>query len=306
MKEIIDLSNNLISKSNCDGVAVAVIDFRKGQFKFFENLNHKVTQSGSSLYFDYASLTKPLMNSFTYIASELNDEELYLLLNHRAGLPAWGLLRKDCWREQILSYPLIHSQEVYSDFSALRYMLEFSKKTNLNFKDAVFENLDKDIKFWLDLSEKEKCLQNGYYGQKPNIGHVHDPNSFNIREFTSHAGLFGTVESLASTLINFNINCNFLELVMNQIYLEKGKNRFVYGFDTVSDPTSTLAGVGCSDRTFGHLGFTGTSFWIDPLKQIGHIILTNSTKEYWFDKKNLNTFRKEVGKYVWNMRGIEC
>ena len=50
------------------------------------------------------------------------------------------------------------------------------------------------------------------------------------------------------------------------------KERFILGFDTVQNPSNTLAGAGCSDSCFGHLGFTGTSFWIDAKKEIGHII----------------------------------
>jgi hypothetical protein len=299
VKDIIELSKNLISESNCDGVAVAVLDFSNHTYRSFENLNNEICVEKSKIYFDYASLTKPLMNSFTYIANKLSDEELYLLLNHRAGIPAWGLLPKHNWRDQILSYQLKKSTTEYSDFSALRYMLDFSKKTSKDFKNSVFENLDPKIKFWLDMTGKELCLQNGYYNQKPNIGCVHDPNSYNIKDFTNHAGLFGTIESLAKTFLDFDKNFNLLEKVNDKINNEKHEHRYVYGFDTVSDTENTLAGAGCSPNTFGHLGFTGTSVWIDPEQQLGHIILTNSTKEYWFDKEKLNIFRKTLGNLTW-------
>ena len=81
--------------------------------------------------------------------------------------------------------------------------------------------------------------------------------------------------------------------------LYNSQNRFENGWDRVEDPSSTLAGAGCSNRTFGHLGFTGTSIWIDSVKKLGHVILSNATKNYWYDKKSLNIYRRNLGKLVW-------
>ena len=142
MQKIINLSQKLVANSDCDAVAMAIIDFNKNDFVFFENIDGKVETKKSQIYFDYASLTKPLMNSFTYLNEKMDDEDLSLLLNHSAGLPAWGLLPKSNWKEQILSYPIKKSETLYSDFSALRYMLEVENKTGLNFKDLVFKNLE--------------------------------------------------------------------------------------------------------------------------------------------------------------------
>ncbi len=65
------------------------------------------------------------------------------------------------------------------------------------------------------------------------------------------------------------------------------------------NPDDTLAGRGCGEFTFGHLGFTGTSIWIDPEKMKGHVILSNATKFHWFDKTNLNDMRRVIGEQVW-------
>jgi CubicO group peptidase (beta-lactamase class C family) len=46
------------------------------------------------------------------------------------------------------------------------------------------------------------------------------------------------------------------------------------GFDGKSDEGST-AGVRLGPRTFGHLGFTGTSVWLDPDAEIVVALLTN-------------------------------
>lgn len=295
MKERLkELTKDFFIDSHCDAVAVGVLDFDQHKFDVFEVSFLDSEAHAGEIYFDLASLTKPLVNSLLHISQNINDPTLELILNHRAGIPAWGLLSKSSWKEQILSYDVKESDTVYSDFSALRYMLELEKKIGKNLKEEVFKNLSDKIIHWLDLPNDKLTLQNGYYGGKPNIGKVHDPNAYNIKEFLSHAGLFGTVEGLCETLINFNKNYNLLERMQT-----KSEHRFKNGFDTVTNPQETLAGAGCSDKTFGHLGFTGTSFWIDPDKKLGHVILSNATKFSWYDKKGLNLFRKELGALVW-------
>ncbi len=47
------------------------------------------------------------------------------------------------------------------------------------------------------------------------------------------------------------------------------------GWDTPSPPSSS--GCHFSPRSFGHLGFTGTSIWIDPDRQLTVTLLTNRT-----------------------------
>ena len=64
-------------------------------------------------------------------------------------------------------------------------------------------------------------------------------------------------------------------------------------------PNDTLAGNGCSQATAGHLGFTGTSVWIDFEKEVGHIILSNATQNYWYEKAGLNQLRRTIGQLVW-------
>ena len=47
------------------------------------------------------------------------------------------------------------------------------------------------------------------------------------------------------------------------------------GWDTPSKNGKSTAGDYFSNKTYGHLGFTGTSLWIDPEKDIIVILLTN-------------------------------
>src|SRR5207249_2713261 len=53
------------------------------------------------------------------------------------------------------------------------------------------------------------------------------------------------------------------------------------GWDTPSSPSQS--GKHFSPQSFGHLGYTGTSLWIDPERQLSVVLLTNRT---WPDCRN--------------------
>lgn len=300
MKNIAHIISSLMPTGPMDAMGVGVIDFKANSFEAIEaNLNDgKVNYSPEPLlYFDLASLTKVLTNSLSYfLKPDAFSDEMKLCLNHRGGLPAWGLLTKNGWKEQILSYPIKESETLYSDFSALRVMLELEKK-GINQKNLCQEIWDKETMYWTDLPAWYPVVQFGYKNSRPNFGRVHDPNAWTINEFCSHAGLFSTTDGLCRTLLNYQQKTDFVSKVKAD--LKNHKHRYALGWDRVMNPKDTLAGTGCGEFTFGHLGFTGTSIWIDPDQMKGHIILSNTTKFHWFDKTNLNDMRRAIGEYVW-------
>lgn len=296
-----NLCDQYLLTSNADCLAVGIIDFKSGGFESFEL---RPRESDAKLYFDLASLTKPLTNSLAYFASpEVVDEKMLLLLNHQAGLPAWGLLPRHGWREQLLTYPIQASETLYSDFSANRFMLEFDKRSGQSLNKTCEEFWDREVCNWLELSALNGSIQFphcGFINGRPNFGAVHDPNAWNIKEFMSHAGLFATIDGVCKTLLNYEKKLQLLSrMAENLQYNQKhGQNRFVLGWDTPQGDMS-LAGTGCSNLTFGHLGFTGTSIWIDCQRKVGQVLLTNAVKLYWFDKKELNPLRRKIGQLVW-------
>ena len=301
MQKILQIVQTIMPHEAFDALGVGVIDFKKNQFSALE-FNHfeddlKV-KTEPTLYFDLASLTKPLTNSLSYfLQPDAFDAQSLLCLSHRAGLPAWGLLPQKGWKEQILSYPVKESDTLYSDFSALRVMLELEKK-GINQKTLCQTVWDKETMNWLDLPAYFPTPQYGFKNCLPNFGQVHDPNAWVLKSFCSHAGLFSTVDGLCRTLLNYQSKTGFISKV--QADLLKHKNRFSFGWDRVENPQNTLAGAGCGPQTFGHLGFTGTSIWIDPDKMIGHVILSNATKLHWYDKQGLNDLRRAVGEAAWS------
>jgi hypothetical protein len=300
MDEIKKLAKQLMINQHFDSLAVGVIDFKTKKYDSFE-LSAQVFSSKPYLYFDLASLTKPLTNSAICLKyPELFDPNMMLLLNHKAGLPVGGLLSKKTWKEEILSYSILESETVYSDYSSLRCMLELEKKSKKSIEELCSYYFDKNLMHWTKLPENSFSPEYGIRNKKIVCGEVHDNNCFNIGTFISHAGLFATIDGLCQSLLNLDElgrMCGQVQKIFSTN--PKSTDRFVLGFDRVLDPENTLAGKGCSPNTFGHLGFTGTSFWIDLYSMKGSVILTNATQTYWYERSGLNQLRKNLGEAIW-------
>jgi CubicO group peptidase (beta-lactamase class C family) len=114
-------------------------------------------------------------------------------------------------------------------------------------------------------------------------GDVHDENAFFLNGVAPHAGLFSTAEDLAALaqmLLNGGIykhhrffSPHTIKHWTSRQNIPEGSERAL-GWDTPSDHGSS-AGDFFSAGSFGHLGFTGTSLWIDPNRKIAIILLAN-------------------------------
>lgn len=276
-------------QANFDCVSVGLIDFES---KEFETCTFVCEERFDvhDLYFDLASMTKPLTFGVAFLENEAKfNDEMKLLLHHQAGLPFWGRLDAKTWREQILSYKIQKSQTVYSDFGALRLQLEIEKVCGQKLYDISSKYWDSRVLHWSDL-KNEVCALTGRRNRHIISGEVHDDNAFVIKEKVAHAGLFGTIDGVCQTLIDLNNKLNLL--ARNGI---DHQGRYINGWDSVENIDLTLAGANASKNTFGHLGFTGTSMWIDPEKKLGHVMLTNEVNKYWYDRVLLNKLRRDIG-----------
>jgi CubicO group peptidase (beta-lactamase class C family) len=113
-------------------------------------------------------------------------------------------------------------------------------------------------------------------------GEVHDENAFGLGGVAPHAGLFSTARSLgafAQMMLNGGayggrrlLNPATIALFTRRANLVEGSSRAL-GWDTPSQPSS--AGALFSPSSYGHTGFTGTSLWIDPERELFAILLTN-------------------------------
>jgi serine-type D-Ala-D-Ala carboxypeptidase len=111
-------------------------------------------------------------------------------------------------------------------------------------------------------------------------GRVHDENAWALtREGGSgHAGMFGTVRAvleLATTILDGLALTGPLEDArIDLLTRERRGGTLRMGFDGKA-PEGSSAGESFGPRSFGHLGFTGTSFWIDPDAEVVAVLLTN-------------------------------
>ncbi|MDZ7290563.1 MAG: serine hydrolase [candidate division KSB1 bacterium] len=113
-------------------------------------------------------------------------------------------------------------------------------------------------------------------------GQVHDENAFALGGVSGHAGLFSTARDLATflqMLLNMGAYENGRLLKPETVALFTARQNLVsgssraLGWDTADGTNS--AGHLMSSRAFGHTGFTGTSVWVDPEKNLFVILLSN-------------------------------
>jgi CubicO group peptidase (beta-lactamase class C family) len=150
--------------------------------------------------------------------------------------------------------------------------------------------------------EKQTCIEQGYdvsrYGWREYgiWGEVHDGNAWAMGGVAGHAGLFSTARETFRIAQQFLpgytqlIEAETCQLFSNTLTAGLSESRSV-GFQTAA-VTRDSAGETLPDAAFGHLGFTGTSLWIDPLKERIYILLTNRTHARALPFQNLNSARR--------------
>jgi CubicO group peptidase (beta-lactamase class C family) len=113
-------------------------------------------------------------------------------------------------------------------------------------------------------------------------GEVHDGNAFRLGGVAGHAGLFSTAADLAvfaQTMLNGGaygaVRVFEPEVVQRFVARQRNTDTRALGWDTPGPQSA--AGRFVSARTYGHLGFTGTSLWIDPERGLFVVLLTNRT-----------------------------
>lgn len=218
-----------------------------------------------------------------------------MLLEHRSGLPAGRALWRTAdspaeAREQVLAthlYSRPGARYVYSDLGAdvLGFIVEKVSGETLDrfVAEHVFEPLGMhDTEFRPDPSLDGRIAPTAPWSRRgePLQGQVNDDNAEALGGVAGHAGLFSTASDLAI----------FAQMMLNggeyngvRIVADSTVKRFTtrarhagtraLGWDTCDGEG------GCGDYmgsdAFGHTGFTGTSIWIDPDRQMFVILLTN-------------------------------
>lgn len=250
---------------------------------------------------------------------------VHQLLSHTSGLPDYRPYfekmkdlsyseAQDVLRRMLVSEPLIHKPgevDLYSDlgFMVLQWMIEDGEKTSLDrfVTQAVYGPLGLENLFFMPLKGDETRQGHSYavtedcpWRHKILEGEVHDDNAYVVGGVAGHAGLFGTAQDVFALLQHLldtytgKVASKVFQRETVQTFFEcqQDQGRFALGFDTPTRQESS-SGRYFSDHSVGHLGFTGTSFWMDLEEEVIVILLTNRVCPSRANEK-IKTFRPKI------------
>ncbi|MCM0605574.1 MAG: serine hydrolase [Xanthomonadaceae bacterium] len=277
-------------------------------------------------------IEKRVLNWDTQVQSVLpeypdGEAKLIHLVSHTAGWvwwkPFWEELRAQYPGKQIETIPVIERQQnyfemisklkpehkvgencTYSDVSMMWVQFVIEKLTNkpldvllekivwpwMGIESAYYQRIDKPGIANTAVIPTEDCLWRGRRLQ----GVVHDDNCYVMGGYAGHAGVFGEVSAplwfgrrILTGFFDKDVMRGFFRRVARPSHCTR-----TAGFDTPSGDNPSI-GRYFSDASIGHLGYTGTSLWIDPINKIVVTLLTNRVY-YSRENEKIKIFRPMI------------
>ena len=152
-------------------------------------------------------------------------------------------------------------------------------------REEIFEPLGmKDTGFKPGEAIRARCASTEQRDGHWMIGEVHDPRAYGLGGVAGHAGLFSTADDLGrycrmllngGTLDGKRVLSDMTVREMLRPRCLPDGNRRTYGFDVNTSYSSARGNLFDCELTFGHTGWTGTMFWVDPVHDCYAILLTN-------------------------------
>lgn len=240
-----------------------------------------------------------LLPEFTAIAPADKLEQrraitIRMLLAHSSGLPAYvKLFETTNTRDKLLraacATPLVATPGSKAEYSDIGFILLgeiLARLANepldvfagrgvfapLGMKHTRF-NPPAELRSDIPPTEEDRTFR-----QRIIQGEVNDENASVMEGVSGHAGLFAPatdVSLFAECMLRGGppiIRPDTVELFTRRETSPEGTSRTL-GWDTPSKPSTS--GQYFSSHSFGHLGFTGTSLWIDPERRLSVTLLTN-------------------------------
>jgi serine-type D-Ala-D-Ala carboxypeptidase len=223
------------------------------------------------------------------------------LLSHSAGLPAWRPLYKEAWSaEEAMAQVYATGPDttpgyryVYSDLGFILLGEVVREVSGLPLDSYVLARVFlptgmRETRFLPSALWRSRTAPTEIdpWRQRHLRGEVHDENAFQLGQVAGHAGLFTTARDLtrfAQMLLRGGwvdgpdgARVDILPEATLQAFRQRqpfGGAHRALGWET---PTGTnSAGQRLSGQAYGHTGFTGTSLWIDPERDVFVLLLTN-------------------------------
>ena len=274
------------------------------------------------------SLKEWLGNSPSKFSQDILRLPIASLLSHRSGLPDWRCLWAICLDEnyqrleprdrlyfrlnQLANVIRKPGEYIYSDIGFIILGMLLEEKYELGL-DKQFEKLKIEmglstntLSFNTELWQREQSIPVGYcpVRQRTLKGEVHDENASVLNGIMGHAGLFGTAEDIANFLVAM-MNTDWGKwLVKENLLLRNNENKMLglCGWHQGRGDSSRCFANG---NSIGHLGFTGTAFWLEPNSHLYGILLSNRVIERrispWITDFRANAFAL-MDKYLGSLR----
>ncbi|RMG60209.1 MAG: class A beta-lactamase-related serine hydrolase, partial [Deltaproteobacteria bacterium] len=231
--------------------------------------------------------------------------------------------RRETILERLLTLPLESppGEEIrYSDagYILLGFLLE--RGTGKSLKELLRKKITEPLRLmdtgFTPLDEVPHCDSARIVGtgfchvrRREKVGEPDDLNCYALGGVAGHAGIFSTASDL--TALGTYLLRKWREEVeenreglvtylLQEVKDRRGRKRFL-GFDRPEGENS-LAGRGCSPLTAGHLGWTGTSIWIDFGRGRGVVFLTDHVA-CGGDREEFNQVRRRVHTAAWEVAG---
>ncbi len=217
--------------------------------------------------------------------------------------------------DSICRSALVHepgTASVYGDldFIALGAVVEAVSGMGLDAfcQTQIFEPLGMKDTFFLplgedgapeDLKRRIAATENCPWRQRILWGEVHDPNASTMGGVAGHAGLFGSADDVmrfAQVLVDvWHGRSDLLPKAQLRAFATRqdlpAGSDWALGWDTPTEGGSS-SGKYFSRNSIGHLGFTGTSLWLDFDSEAIVVMLTN--RVHLVAKKSKFTLRAQI------------
>ena len=265
---------------------------------------------------------------------KFKDITIDMLLDHTSGWPAdvsfWECTegvedKQAAMRAHIVSLDLLAppgTQTLYSDVGfivlawaveavvgkPLDVFLEREIYKPLGVADDLFFIRHNDFKTARKLGRRQiVATEDCPIRKKRIVAEVHDPKAWLLGGVAGHAGLFGTIEAVWKLVEMLRLCYRgeeqfFHPGTVRKFFTRSGRLKGTtrtLAWDTPS-AKGTLAGDRASKSSVGHLGFTGTSIWLDLSLESTTVVLSNVVHPSPDEKKpRMQKFRRKVQDYFW-------
>ncbi|KAA9338734.1 serine hydrolase [Hymenobacter busanensis] len=181
---------------------------------------------------------------------------------------------------------------VYSDLSFIMYPYFVQKATGKTLgqfvQDEIYRPLGASTLGYnptrrFPLSRIAPTEYDSLFRRQQLHGTVHDEGAALLGGLSGHAGLFGNANDLAKLVQLYAWNGKYggQQLLKPETVQEYTKcqfcpdNRRALGFDRPAANPSVNSAKNASQQSYGHTGFTGTYFWVDPMYDLTVVFLSN-------------------------------